>query len=191
MTRLDDAEASALRAVELDPLSVGPTHDLGFAYFLNGKYDAATAEFEKAVELHPDWTWGYVKGGMANAYGGRPELAHALLEQADKRVDGWGSALIQSWIAVAYANSGRPDLAQVILDKILTRRESEQINGFALAYAYIAMGDGENALKWLETAVDEKSVDAVWLKVAGVTFFESIGDDPRYRALVERMGYPK
>jgi tetratricopeptide (TPR) repeat protein len=191
MTRLDDAEASALRAVELDPLSVGPTHDLGFAYFLNGKYDAAAAEFGKAVELHPDWTWGYVKGGMANAYGGRPELAHALLEEADKRVDGWGSALIQSWIAVAYANSGRPDLAQVILDKMLTRRESEQVNGFALAYAYIAMGDGENALKLLETAVDEKSVDAVWLKVAGVTLFESIGDDPRYQALVERMGYPE
>ncbi len=107
MNRLEDAEASALRAVELDPLSVGP------------------------------------------------------------------------------------DLAQAILDKMLTRRESEHVDGFALAYGYIAVGDGENALKWLETAVDEKSLDAVWLKVAGVTFFESIGADPRYKALIERMGFPK
>ncbi|MFV1980378.1 MAG: protein kinase [Rhodothermia bacterium] len=193
MNRLDEAEASALRAVELDPLSVGPTHDLGFTYLLRGDYDAATREFEKAVELHPDWIWGYVKGGMANAYGGRPERAQALLEEADRRVEGWGSALIQAWIAVAHAHSGRSDLSQVVLDKMLTRRDTEHVDGIALAYAYIALGDGENALKWLETAVDEKSLDAVWLKVGGVTLmlFESIGDDPRYQALVERMGYPE
>jgi serine/threonine protein kinase/tetratricopeptide (TPR) repeat protein len=191
MDRLEDAKASALRAVELDPLSVGPTHDLGIVHYLMGEYDAASHEFDKAVELHPDWTWGYVKGGMANAYGGNAERAHALLEEADEKVEGWGSALIQSWIALAYARSGRVDLAQVALDKMLARQESEHVDGIPLGYAYLAVGDKENALKSLKRAVDERSADAVWMKVSRNTLFEAIGSDPRYDVLVERMGFPE
>jgi serine/threonine protein kinase/tetratricopeptide (TPR) repeat protein len=190
LDRIDEAEASAKRAVELDPLSVGPTHDLGIVRLIKKDYDGAAAEFEKAVELHPNWTWGYVKGALAHAHAGRTERAVELLDEVERRTEGWGSALIQSWVALAYGRIGNRELARRSLDRMLERRKTESVDAFAIAYGYVSVGDGESALDWLETSVEEHSPDAVWLQAVSRGLLASVSSDPRYQALVERMDFP-
>jgi len=50
-----EAIAELQRALELNPLSLAISTDLGFAYFLNGQYDAAYAQYQKVLTVNGDF----------------------------------------------------------------------------------------------------------------------------------------
>ncbi len=55
---------------------------------------------------------------------------------------------------------------------------------------YIALGDNDVALNWLEQAVDHGlSAGPISLKVW--PFFDPLRSDPRFAALLEQMGFPE
>jgi hypothetical protein len=113
-----------------------------------------------------------------------------LLDEVERRTEGWGSALIQSWVALAYARAGHDELARRSLDRMLARRETDRVDAFAIAYGHVSVGEGEAALDWLETAVEEHSPEAVWIKTTEKNLFAPIGSDPRYQALIDRLDLP-
>ncbi len=188
--RMDKALAMSLKSKELDPISVSPTHDLGWFYFTQGKFDLAEEQFAAARRMHPDWTWGYVKGGLSNAYLGNREKTLELMDVVEEQTDGWGSDLIQSWVVMSYAIVGDTARARFAFDRMQERAKTEPMDGIAMTTAMLAFGRNDEALDWLERAIDERSPTAVWLKAVSGTIFEPIAGTERYRGLVERMGYP-
>ena len=78
MGRLDEGLAESGRAWELDPLSVGPMHDIAINYMVRGDYPQAEAHFRKAIEVNPNWTWGYIKLARTLAHQGECEEALAV-----------------------------------------------------------------------------------------------------------------
>ncbi len=190
MERADEALTMAQRAAALDPISTGPTHDLGIVYFIRGDNEAAVRQFDKAVELHPNWSWGYVKGALANARAGNSERALELVAVGQQKVDGWGGAFLQSWIAWVYKTVGRLELVEETLQKMLDHAKYEHVDAMSLAQTYAAVEDDSNTLRYLEKAVDEKSPDAVFLRGTREGFFRRVSDDPRFKELLRRMNYP-
>jgi len=58
--------------------------------------------------------------------------------------------------------------------------------GFVILYA--KLGDKEHAIRWLETAYQEREP---WLTLAKADRdFESLRDDPRFAAIMRRIGLP-
>jgi TolB-like protein len=188
--RIDEALTMSLKSRELDPISVSPTHDLGWLYFTEGKFDPAEEQFAAARGLHPDWTWGYVKGGLSNAYLGNRKKTLELMDIVEEKTGGWGSDLIQSWVVLAYAIVGDTTRARFAFDRMLERAKIEPMDGIAMAEALIAFGRNDEALDWLERAVDERSPTAVWIKAVSGTIYKPIADTERFRAVLARMHFP-
>jgi hypothetical protein len=57
-----------------------------------------------------------------------------------------------------------------------------------IGYNYAALGEKEQAFFWLEKAYAEKSGDVEWLKVNRSA--ASLRPNPRYTALLKKMGLP-
>lgn len=85
---------------------------------------------------------------------------------------------------------GRPDLVQRALDRIRERAESEYVDSFTLGMAYAALCDRDNAFLWLQKAVQEKSPNAIYMRVIELTAPECVTGDIRYAALLRDMGFP-
>ena len=56
----------------------------------------------------------------------------------------------------------------------------------AFAWAYTGMGDIDNAVAALEEAYRQRDVGAIYIRVP--EFYEVISPDPRYRAILRKMG---
>jgi Tfp pilus assembly protein PilF len=73
MGHFDAGFAQTREAARLDPLSVGPVHNLAIIALARGDLEEAEAGFRQAIDIDPHWTWGYIK------------LARALTLQGDPR----------------------------------------------------------------------------------------------------------
>jgi tetratricopeptide (TPR) repeat protein len=87
---LDQAIASAKRAVQLNPLGVMTVCDLGYIYYLAGRYEEAEAEYEAALELNPDFH-------LARTFQGHLAIAKGEYEPFYPRVSRKNPDLIWAW----------------------------------------------------------------------------------------------
>ena len=196
LARFDEAVRMAERAVEIDPIGIGALHALGLAKLFGGDFEGAVAAFGNAIEVRPDWTWGYVKKSLAHALIGQDTEALALAEETEKLTGGWGSAFLQGWLAWVYSVTDQDELLQRVVERINRGIEENRIEDpFGVALTYLAIGDLSMALDWMERTVNERSPNAVFwgvgtadhLKLAPVGFRE----DPRFIELLRRMDLPE
>jgi hypothetical protein len=166
------------------------------AKLFGGDFEGAVTAFDNAIEVHPDWTWGYVKKSLAHALIGQDTEALSLAEQTEKLTGGWGSAFLQSWLAWVYSVTEQDELLQRVAERINQGIEDNRIEDpFGVAVIYLAIGEVSMALDWTERTVNERSPNAVFwsvgtadhLKLAPAAFRES----PRFIELLRRMDLPE
>ena len=196
LARFDEAVRMAERAVEIDPIGIGALHALGLAKLFGGDFEGAAAAFGNAIEVRPDWTWGYVKKSLAHALNGEDTEALALAEETEKLTGGWGSAFLQGWLAWVYSVTDQDELLQRVVERINRGIEENRIEDpFGVALTYLANGDLSMALDWMERTVNERSPNAVfwgvgtadYLKLAPAAFRE----DPRFIELLRGIDLPE
>jgi hypothetical protein len=86
---------------------------------------------------------------------------------------------------------GPPALAEALNDRYVLQRELGRGGGLphvARARFYAILGDRASALTELEKAVAERDGPMEWIKVEPA--WAPLRDDPRFPALVARMGLP-
>jgi hypothetical protein len=88
---------------------------------------------------------------------------------------------------VLLAREGRNDEARELLSKLESMRREMYVPPAFLARVHAALGDVDEALRELERAADERSFPLIVLTVD--PDYESLRGHPRYRALVERLGF--
>ncbi|MGD9264278.1 MAG: hypothetical protein PVJ71_00720 [Lysobacterales bacterium] len=196
LAQFDKAIEMAESALRIDPIAIGALHGAGFAKLFKGDFEGAAKMFGTAIELHPAWTWGYVKKGLAHALmGGRAE-ALALARQAEELTAGWGSAFLQGWLAWIYSVTGEDELLQKVVDRVNQGIKDHRIEDpFGVAITYLASGESSMALDWIEKTVNERSPNAVFwnvgtadhLKLAPAGFRE----EPRFKELLSVMKLPE
>jgi len=196
LARFDEAVRMAERAVEIDPIGIGALHALGLAKLFGGDFEGAVAVFGKAIEVRPNWTWGYVKKSLAHALIGQDTEALTLAEETEKLTGGWGSAFLQGWLAWVYSVTDQDELLQRAVERINRGIEENRIEDpFGVTLTYLAVGDISMALDWAERTVNERSPNSVFwgvgtadhLKLAPVGFRE----DPRFIEILRRMDLPE
>ena len=196
LARFDEAVRMAERAVEIDPIAIGALHAFGLAKLFGGDFEGAAVAFGNAIEIRPDWTWGYVKKSLAHALNGEDTEALALAEQTEKLTGEWGSAFLQGWLAWVYSVTEQDELLQRVADRINQGIEDNRIEDpFGVALTYLATGEFSLALDWAERTVNERSPNAVfwsvgtadYLKLAPATFREN----PRFIEVLQRMDLPE
>lgn len=190
--RFDEAIEMAEEAVGRDPIATGALHALGFAKLLKGDFEGAVAAFGNAVEVRPDWTWGYAKKGLAHALLGERDEALALADQVEEMTAGWGSAFLQGWLAWLYAVVGDEDRVNQVVERINGGIAEKRIEDpFGVAIMHLATGEHSKALDWMEKTVNDRSPNAVFWKVGTADHMRlstaALKKDPRFVALLEDL----
>lgn len=178
-----EAIIDAKRALELDPLSGRTAGFAGTIFLYAGQYEEAIEQFNRALQSDSKDALSQGNIGLAHIQLGQFELG---LKELDK-VDNIDDTQIQGDIVYAFAKAGQIDRLKNQIGRLLVEEKKNHELAFALASAYVNLGDNDRAIEWLEVAYREH-VSA--LVTAQHNFaFDRIRSDPRFKALMKKLGF--
>jgi TolB-like protein/DNA-binding winged helix-turn-helix (wHTH) protein/Tfp pilus assembly protein PilF len=178
-----EALAQAKYAFELDPLSPIINMWLGLRYYFMRDYEKAIEQGRKIVDFDPSFASAHLLLGEAYLQKGMHQSAIAELQKA-AQLSG-GSPLYLSQVGVALAADGRTTEALGIIEQLQKIRKQSYVSSYGVAQIYAALGDKQQAIKWLQSAYDERAVWMSYIKVDPV--LDSIRPEPDFQVLVRRM----
>jgi TolB-like protein/DNA-binding winged helix-turn-helix (wHTH) protein/Tfp pilus assembly protein PilF len=207
------AESEYRRTMALDPLNV-----LGYALFLStqGRHAEAIEMVERRLEAAPDDDYTLVNAGWRYLTAGRLDDAVIAAERAESHPDAATllgfSKLAQGKLAeaiavfeedlrrrgrsqtqlgnlaYAYFMAGDEPRARALLDELEGEAEAQHLSPLLFAGIYFASGDEARGYALLNDAVDSRARGVIFLNVSGT--FADQRDDPRFQAILERVGFP-
>jgi Flp pilus assembly protein TadD len=92
-------------------------------------------------------------------------------------------------LARAYALSGRAAEARHLLSELEELSKQRYVSPADIGVLHGDLGEKDEGFQWLEKAYEERSNFLINLKVDPV--FDSLRSDPRFTALLARMGLPR
>ncbi|HEX9127654.1 MAG TPA: tetratricopeptide repeat protein [Gemmatimonadaceae bacterium] len=187
--RKPEAVVESRRAANLDPLSL--TIQSSYAVFLNssGEHAAALRQFQNVVGDEPDSAWvsrhPWVLDNMSRVYVDNGQYGNAIrvIKRALKTVPRHPRALYS--LALIYDKMGRRDMARRAFARADT--SNEQYAAYR-GMLYAEEGKADSAFLWFDRV--EKWGVPVMTSLQGDWHLDPVRGDPRYRALVKRLGIP-
>jgi len=179
--KADEAVAEMERAMELDPLSVIISSDLGWVLYYTRSYDRAINQCRKTLEMDSDFV--VTRLALALAYGQKGRYEEALAEFKYKEMERWYWSRRAHIIAV----SGRKAQAREILDRHLKRAEHDPQTYYTIAGVFAGLEDREQTIRWLERAYQVRHELLIYLKAD--PRFDPLRSDPRFQDLLRRIGF--
>jgi TolB-like protein/DNA-binding winged helix-turn-helix (wHTH) protein len=186
MGRFDDSLDQIRKARDLDPLSTNINWSLGWRLYLARQYDRSIAQLRDALEMDPSYEWSHLILGQA--YEQKGELNLALIELRKASELSHNSPLMVSALAHANALSGNLDEAQKLLAQLMARSKTQYVSPFYIAIVYVALGEKDLAMNWLEKAFVDRSNGLVFLKVEPQ--LDPLRANPRFIALQQKLNFP-
>jgi TolB-like protein/DNA-binding winged helix-turn-helix (wHTH) protein/predicted Zn-dependent protease len=175
------------RARDLDPLSLIVNTLVGFAYHNARQYTRAIEEYKKVIQLDPQFAPAHYFLGGALTNIGHYDEAIAHLQKAKDLTH--GASLMSAGLARAYAVGGYRDQARLSLRDLQLRGTHHYVSPYGLAQVYSALGDKDAALEMLDRAVNEHAFEVLFLRVD--RSFDGLHENPRFRELLKRVGFPE
>src|SRR5437667_5242176 len=180
--RLDQALAEARRAHELDPLNPEVATGLPWALYVARRYDEAIAMQQKSLDLEPGFAQAHML--LALPLAGKGSYAEALAEARKMAALAGDAPNFAGILGYVAGRAGERAEAQRILTALERRPPGN--TAIAIAFVHLGLGDNEQALRWLQAAYEERSE---WLPfVAPSPIFDPVRPDPRFRALMRKVG---
>jgi serine/threonine protein kinase len=209
------ADAELKQAIELEPGNSEAHRLAGYLATTYGRFDEAIEQSEKAIELDPLQPWNYIARGYAAYRSGRLAQAEANFRTALDLAPGSGkfhcllgavlitrgqreSALAEMkkesnprfrHVGMALALGALGQLNES--DKELRTAEQKfgDEMGYWIAMVYAARRDHDRAFAWLDRAFNVYGEGITWIK--GEPLLSSLVEDPRYKALLQKMRLPE
>jgi eukaryotic-like serine/threonine-protein kinase len=189
MGRHNEAIVQAKRAVELEPLNLKYNDTLAAMYRDARRYDLAIEQYRKTLDIDPNYA-----SALRNLSG-----TYASLHRSDQWLENWKKAAtvindrdeleMAEEAARVYSKSGYRAAISRVIELQLGLKKRRYVDPADIAYNYAELGEKDQAFSWLEKAYSEKSDLLAWVKVE--TRMDSLRSDPRYTALLKKMGLPK
>jgi tetratricopeptide (TPR) repeat protein len=168
---------------------------VGRVFYYMRQYDQAIAQYQKTLEMDPNFVithfqlgWAYEKKEMYEEAIAEYQKTISLRGQrgAEAGIGGRGGA--EARIGRVYALSGKRREAQKVLDELKEMSKQSYVSPLNMAVIYDGLGEKEQAIAWLEKAFAEGrshmglKVDPTW---------DSLRSHPKFQDLLGRIGFPK
>src|SRR6266536_2272446 len=172
-----------LKAEQLDPVSPIISYIATAAYLADNRLDDAILEGRRTQQLDPRYF--YLDSTLAAAYREKGNFTDAIALYTKAQEE---THLPSSGLAITYARTGQQNEARKILDQLLQERRTRYVSAQIIAAIYVALGDKEEAFRWLELAAMEHSGILQW--IAFLPEFRPLRPDKRFPNLLRRIGVP-
>jgi TolB-like protein/Tfp pilus assembly protein PilF len=189
MGRLDEGLAESSEAARLDPLSVQPFHDMAINALVRRDFEKAAAGFRHTIEIDSQWTWGYIKLARTLALAGKCQEALAQAEIAERRIAGGVGALSRSWLGSTYAECRDVTRARDKLGELHAFEAKRYVDPATFADIHASLGELDQAVHWYRKALEDRSPDMVFAKIASRLNAQLAGN-AGFRAVLEQMAFP-
>jgi tetratricopeptide (TPR) repeat protein len=184
LKRFDEALAEAKRATELDPLSAIIASNLGDVYMYARRYDEALAQYQRALALDQNFYSAHEGVGEVLALKGRyPE---SIVECQKALELSGGDPIAKGYLAFSLGKSGKRPEAQKLLDETKHDALTRYVPNYAIALAYIGLGQKDEAFSSVLKNADAHDTAAAFSAVDPV--LDDLRSDPRFPELLKRVG---
>jgi TolB-like protein/Tfp pilus assembly protein PilF len=186
MGRFEEGYTELKRAVRLDPHSLMIRVTLGFVYWCWRRYDQAIEQFERALEIDSDFITAHCNMGFTYVEQLRYDRAIAAGQKAVELSQ--SAPTFVALLGDEYAVAGHLLEARKTLEQLQELSKQQYVTSYVVARIYAALGETDEALRWLETAYQERAAWMVALKID--PRFDNLRSDARFQDLMRRMNFP-
>ena len=182
--RHTEALAAMNKSLSLDPLSMMIFTGVGDAYYFAREYEKSVFHYRMSLELDPRFDGTHT--GLARSLEALGRFDEARKEYEEGRRLSGGIAGPSFGLAHLEAASGNEKEARRILAELMEARSKRVVSAWGIAVLHASLGDIDEAFRWLAIAVEERASGLLLLRVH--PRLDPIRKDPRYLALVKRLG---
>ena len=179
--RFEEALRENSAAEKLDPLAAVILTSRGRILFGAHRYQDAIASCLKAIDL--EGNFGQAFQVLAQAYLHNKQYPEGI-EAANKYVNlSNGSGWAKLELAYAYAIAGNKAESDRIVNEVTS--QAEPFSPYDMATICAVWRDMDGALRWLEKAIEQRSVDVIWIRVD--PRLDPVRSDPRFASVLARL----
>jgi TolB-like protein/Tfp pilus assembly protein PilF len=177
--RLSEALEINKKALELDPLSADTWFRRSIQLNAAGRLPEARKAAMRALEISPEHAFAWFNLGVTSLLESNPKAALAEFRKASK-------ARREAGVAMAEHDLGHVKDSQRALDALVAGYAST--NAYQVAEVYAWRGERDAAFNWLERAHAQH--DGVLVQLKFDPLLAQLHSDPRFAAMVKKMGLP-
>ena len=185
--RIDESLIEIHRALELDPLSVIINKIYGDILVDARRFDEAIEQYKKTLELDPNFSTTYYF--LARAYEAKGDYDHAIEQYTAFARLGQVSSDVISRTVDIYKKSGWKAYLHATATEMEKLAEKKHFPAFVIATFYARIGDNDAAMQWLDQCYEDR--DFRMMMIAISFEFDGIRSDPRFVALIKKLGLPE
>jgi TolB-like protein/Tfp pilus assembly protein PilF len=185
--RIQESMTASRRALDLDPLSVSMVAHVGWHLVYAGSFEESMPYSRAAIDMDGSFFAARIHLGMALEALGRLDEAIDQFRRAGE-ISSESSESAGS-LGHALAMAGRSEEARAVLDGLEARPASRAASPFDCAVVWAGLGERDRVFEWLGRAADERLPSIV--EIRADPRFRPVSDDPRFTALVRRVGIPE
>ena len=179
MGRNDEATTHVNYALELDPFDFKTKDFAAWVTWASRQYDLAIKQLQSlGDDLGLEWSYREKKMYPEAIAAGQRSVSRSRRQPFEL-----GS------LAYVYGLGGKKTEALQLINELKERARQRHISGCVFAYAYLGLGEKDQALTWLERAYEDRDVLMVYIKAD--PGLDALRSEPRFEALLRRMNFPQ
>jgi TolB-like protein/DNA-binding winged helix-turn-helix (wHTH) protein/Tfp pilus assembly protein PilF len=183
--RSSEAVGAAEHARDLDPLSVIFNTRVGSMLLFARRYEEATAQLRKTLELDSTTPIAHAELAKAEVLQGKCADALAAIRFIPAAFPNYEGGIV----GYTYAACGDRPRARRIVSSWEARAHHAYVHPTKIAQVYMALGDSDKAFLWLERGIRERDPD-VPLELNIDPLADGLRRDPRFARLLTATGLP-
>jgi TolB-like protein/DNA-binding winged helix-turn-helix (wHTH) protein len=183
LNRMDEAVQEEKKTMELDPFA--KPWVLGFALIRARQFDAALNEARIRSDAQPNNASLHYLLSYAYFFNGMEKEAE---EESERYLQLAGEKDQLAEQVQAYRRGGLPAVRAQNVDRLKRKAAKQYVSPSDFVDAYAELGRKEETIRYLEESYRERAPHLVFLQ--SDPFLDFLHSDPRYRAIIQKMGLP-
>lgn len=181
--KFEAAMVEMRKAQELDRFSLVINHNIATILFRQKLYDEAEKQCRKTLEFDSNYARSYWLLGLI--YEQKKQLPEAITSFQRAVELSRNGTLAKASLARAFAKNSQRKEAENILAELIAGSNDHFVCPDSIALIYSALGDKENAFKYLNQATVERPFSMFQINIE--QRFDELKNDPRFKNVEEKM----